>query len=321
MSASVSSEKSTGCSITVRGLRKSYGDKIALDGIDFEAAAGEIFGLLGPNGAGKTSCLECILGLRQPDSGDILLGEINVAKNPLQAKREIGALLQSASLQDVITPREALKLFASFYHDAVSVDELISRFAIADFADRRFGGLSGGQRQRLFLALAFVNRPRVVVLDEPSAGLDPLSRRELHRSIRAARDTGCTVILSTHYLEEAEQLCDRVAILENGRIAATDTISALLGSANALVRISVRLVPNPAPEAWRQLSGVISARQVKENVILETKDVTETLLSLAQLAKSSDSAVRDLLLLRPTLEDVFLQATGRAYPEINDATQ
>lgn len=318
MNAAVSTAKREGSAVSVRDLGKSYGDKVALQGISFEAAPGEIFGLLGPNGAGKTSCLECILGLRQPDSGEIFIGEIDVVKYPLQAKRELGALLQSASLQDVITAREALKLFASFYDDVVSVEELVSRFEISEFADRRFAGLSGGQRQRLFLALAFVNRPRVVVLDEPSAGLDPLSRRELHRSIRSARDAGCTVILSTHYLEEAEQLCDRVAIVDGGRIAATDTIPRLLSGAGAISRIAVEFTPHPSLETWRNVKSVVSATQSEGSTILETTDVAETLGSLAQLAKDNAAEVRDLRVLRPTLEDVFLQVTGRAYPETND---
>ncbi|HEU5081052.1 MAG TPA: ABC transporter ATP-binding protein [Opitutaceae bacterium] len=305
--------------LVVRELRKSYGENIVLHGISFEAAPGEIFGLLGPNGAGKTSCLECILGLRQPDAGTIELGGLDVTKNPIQAKRLFGALLQSASLQDVITAREALELFASFYENAAKVSDLVARFDLAAFEHHRFTALSGGQRQRVFLALAFVNQPRVVVLDEPSSGLDPLSRRELHRSIRAARDEGCTVILSTHYLEEAEQLCDRVAILDRGRIVATDTVDGLFRRTHAPTRIFLQLAPKVDAAQLLALAGVSAAAEESEGMALQTRDVVATLGAIVKLARASGTELRDLRVMRPTLEDVFLELTGRAYPENHDA--
>jgi ABC-2 type transport system ATP-binding protein len=230
----------TPTSVRVRDLARRYGPVEALRGVTFEIARGEIFGLLGPNGAGKTTALECILGLRRPDSGSIEIEGIDAVAHPHEAKQRVGALLQAAMLQDKITPRRALGLFASFYREAADVESLIERFGLVEKSDAAFGTLSGGQRQRLFLALAFVNNPRLVVLDEPTAGLDPKSRRDLHASIAGMRDSGRTVLLSTHDLEEARQLCDRIGIVDRGRIVALgrpdeliENFSAASGTANA----------------------------------------------------------------------------------------
>jgi ABC-2 type transport system ATP-binding protein len=207
-------------SVRVRDLVKRYGQVEALRGVTLEITRGEIFGLLGPNGAGKTTALECILGLRRPDSGSIEIDGIDAVARPLEAKQRVGALLQAATLQDKITPRQALGLFASFYREATDVESLIERFGLGGKSNSAFETLSGGQRQRLFLALAFVNNPGLVVLDEPTAGLDPKSRRDLRASIAGMRDSGRTVLLSTHDLEEARQLCDRIGIIDRGRIVA-----------------------------------------------------------------------------------------------------
>src|SRR5512142_325834 len=173
--------------VSVQELTKRYGTVDAVRGVSFEVAAGEIFGLLGPNGAGKTTTLECILGLRRPDAGAIVLGGVDAIARPGQAKQLVGAQLQDAALQDKITPRQALALFAAFYPAPAGVEELIGRFALAAKADAPFDSLSSGQRRRLFLALAFVNRPQLVVLDEPTAGLDPQARRRLHQIIAGVR--------------------------------------------------------------------------------------------------------------------------------------
>jgi len=210
----------TPTSVSVRGLARRYGAVEALRGVTFEVGKGEIFGLLGPNGAGKTTALECILGLRRPDSGSVEIEGFDAILHPEEAKQRVGALLQGAALQDKITPRRALGLFASFYREAAGVEALIERFGLGEKSDSAFETLSGGQRQRLFLALAFVNNPGLVVLDEPTAGLDPKSRRELHDSIAGMRDAGRSVLLSTHDLDEAHRLCDRVGILDGGKIVA-----------------------------------------------------------------------------------------------------
>jgi ABC-2 type transport system ATP-binding protein len=207
-------------SVRVQDLAKRYGAVEALCGVSLEIVKGEIFGLLGPNGAGKTTALECILGLRRPDSGSVEIEGIDALARPEEAKQRVGALIQGATLQDKITPRKALSLFASFYREPSGVGELIERFGLTAKADSTFDSLSGGQRQRLFLALAFVNNPALVVLDEPTAGLDPKARSDLHDSICGMRGAGRTVLLSTHDLEEARQLCDRIGILDGGRIVA-----------------------------------------------------------------------------------------------------
>ncbi|MBM3852620.1 MAG: ABC transporter ATP-binding protein, partial [Verrucomicrobia bacterium] len=209
--------------VAVRELRKSYDGVAVLHGVSFAIEAGEIFGLLGPNGAGKTTTVECLVGLREPESGEIAVGGIDARRRPREVKEQIGVALQATSLPDKITPCEALRLFGAMYRARVEPAELLERFALRDKAESPVDSLSGGQRQRLGLALAFVNRPRLVVLDEPTAGLDPQARRDLHAAIRRRRDDGCTVLFTTHHLDEAEELCDRVAIIDHGRLLATGT--------------------------------------------------------------------------------------------------
>ena len=207
--------------IAVSGLSHRYGAVQAVDGISFEVAAGEIFGLLGPNGAGKTTTLESVLGLVAPDHGRITIAGIDARADLRAAREKVGAVLQSAGLQDKITPREALDLFAAFYPAPLATNDLLARFGLTEKATARFETLSGGQKQRLALALAFVGDPQVLVLDEPTTGLDPQMRREVQDHILAMKDSGRAILLATHDMEEAARLCDRVAIIARGRIAAT----------------------------------------------------------------------------------------------------
>jgi ABC-2 type transport system ATP-binding protein len=212
--------------IAVKDLSRRYGAVQAISGIGFEIPAGEIFGLLGPNGAGKTTILECILGLTQPDQGRIEICGIDARRR--QAREKIGAVLQATGLQDKITPREALDLFASFYRAPLASDELLRRFGLVEKADAAFETLSGGQKQRLALALAFVGNPQALLLDEPTAGLDPQIRREVQGHIRAMKDDGRAILLSTHDMDEAERLCDRIAVIARGRIVAIGTPKELI---------------------------------------------------------------------------------------------
>jgi ABC-2 type transport system ATP-binding protein len=214
--------------IAVQGLARRYGAVTAVDGISFDVGAGEIFGLLGPNGAGKTTTLECILGLGRPDAGRIAVCGQDVRANPRGASARIGAMLQATGLQDKISPREALNLFRSFYPRALAADVLIARFGLREKQDTAYDTLSGGQKQRLALALAFVGDPQVFVLDEPTAGLDPQMRREVQDHIRAMKDAGRAVLLATHDMDEAERLCDRLAVIAGGRIVATGTPQELI---------------------------------------------------------------------------------------------
>ena len=209
--------------IVVHGLKRRYGGVQALDGISFEVAAGEIFGLLGPNGAGKTTTLECILGLTVADEGRIEIAGIDARKDLRAARAKIGAVLQATGLQDKITPREALDLFAAFHAAPLKTEDLLIRFGLTEKAHAVFETLSGGQKQRLALALAFVGDPQVLLLDEPTTGLDPQMRREVQDHIQAMKDAGRAILLATHDMEEAARLCDRVAVIARGRIAATGT--------------------------------------------------------------------------------------------------
>jgi ABC-2 type transport system ATP-binding protein len=293
-------------SLSVRGLAKHYGPVQAVRGIDFEVAGGEIFGLLGPNGAGKTTTLECILGLIDTDAGDI---SVHGSMHRADHQPRIGAQLQSTALQDKITPREALGLFAAFYPTGVAAGPLIDRFGLAEKADARFDTLSGGQRQRLGLALAFVNDPQLIVLDEPTAGLDPASRRSLHELIRAARREGRAVLLSTHYLDEAAALCDRIAILDHGKIVATGTPGELIKQAGALPRISFRTAK---PMDLAAIAGESLAQGESGQYQFHTRDIAGALSELLAILARQQNALLDLHVSEPSLEDAFVKLTGGA---------
>ena len=228
--------------IAVENLSRRHGAVQAIDRVSFDVAAGEIFGLLGPNGAGKTTALECILGLTRPDQGRIAICGIDIRQAPRQAREKIGAVLQATGLQDKITPREALRLFASFFPAPIGSDVLLEQFGLTQKADAPFETLSGGQQQRLALALAFVGDPPVFLLDEPTAGLDPQIRREVQSHIRVLKDKGRSVLLSTHDMAEAEKLCDRIAVIAQGRIVAMGTPGELIaGTDGNLEDLIIRL--------------------------------------------------------------------------------
>lgn len=306
--------------VRVRDLARRYGAVEALRGVSFEVASGEIYGLLGRNGAGKTTALECVLGLRRPDRGTIEIGGIDALALPGRVKPLVGAQLQAATLQDKITPRQALRLFAAFYTEPANVGELLGRFALAEKADAPFDSLSGGQRQRLFLALAFVNRPRVVVLDEPTAGLDPQARRELHGAIEGLRADGVTVLLSTHDLAEARQLCDRIGILHGGRIVADATPAELVARSHAPTRLAVRAEKLLTPELLAELRGAHDRRTREGGWLLETSDVNQTIAALVQGLAATQNTLLDVQVLRPSLEDVFIELTGQPWAETADRT-
>jgi ABC-2 type transport system ATP-binding protein len=220
--------------IAVSGLCRRFGAVQAVEGVSFTVAPGEVFALLGPNGAGKTTTIECLLGLTRPDAGSITVCGVDALAQPRRARALVGAVLQSTGLQDKITPREALGLFASFYPAPLGGDALLARFGLTDKADAAHETLSGGQKQRLALALAFVGDPQVLVLDEPTAGLDPQMRRELHGHIRVIKDAGRAVLLTTHDMDEAQALCDRVAVIAGGRIVAGGTPAQVIASRSAM---------------------------------------------------------------------------------------
>ena len=298
-------------SLSVRELTKRYGTLEAVRGVSFAVAAGEIFGLLGPNGAGKTTIIESILGLRQPDSGSIFLHGVDALANPVQTRRAVGAQLQFAALQDKITPRQALKCFAAFYANSTSAETLLAQFSLTDKADAAFDSLSGGQKQRLFLALALVNQPGLLILDEPTAGLDPQSRRELHDLIRELKSGGRSVLLSTHSLDEAHQLCDRIGILLTGRLIATGTPRELIARSATKPRLSFRAAQPLDSVVVAALPGVTAQQLYQGAWTINSADVNQTLLALVQTVAASGNELIDLQIHRPTLEDVFLEITGR----------
>jgi ABC-2 type transport system ATP-binding protein len=296
--------------LSVRDLRKSYGGLEAARGVSFEIHQGEIFGLIGPNGAGKTTTVECVIGLREPDSGEIEVCGLDPRRQPREVRERIGAALQSTALQDRITPREALALFGSFYRDSVAPAPLLERFSLEAKADAPFETLSGGQRQRLALALAFVNRPELVFLDEPTAGLDPQSRRELHAEIARMKEEGHTVLLTTHAIDEVERLCDRVAILDHGRIIAAGRPGDLIGGSSAAPTVTLTTGVELDLALLAKLPGATDLLREHENVRFRTRTVARTLAELMRRLAERGIEPSRLRIEEPTLEDVFFELTG-----------
>lgn len=304
--------------ITVDGVRKAYGPTVAVDGIDLTVGRGEVFGLLGPNGAGKTTTIEILEGLRQRDVGRVSVCGLDPALAGAALKERIGIALQNSALYPKLTAREVLELFGAFYARAVPADDLI---ALVDLGEKRSSlvkDLSGGQRQRLALALALVHDPDVVFLDEPSAGLDPQSRRALWDVIAQLRASGKTFLLTTHYMEEAEHLCDRVAIIDHGRIIAQGPPSTLVDCYLSEETIIFETNSPPALEVLHALAAVcdvsqtaVSGRPGWITVALRTTDTQVTLRALLDTSVGADSSLHELRVHRATLEDVFLHLTGR----------
>ena len=295
--------------VSVQDLRKRYGGIEAAKGVSFEIQDGEIFGLLGPNGAGKTTTVECTIGLREPDEGSIEICGIDARRRPREARQKVGAALQSTALQDQITPREALALFGSFYKEKSEPDVLLERFALTDKADAPFDSLSGGQRQRVALALAFVNKPELVFLDEPTAGLDPQSRRELHAEIARMKRDGHTVLLTTHYIDEAQELCDRIAVISHGRIVASGAPRDLIGQSNRPPIVSVIASRPIDADVWTGLAGVESLQQQGTTAQFTASNVNATVAEFLTRLEARAISVSELHVQKATLEDVFLELT------------
>jgi ABC-2 type transport system ATP-binding protein len=298
--------------VKVENLVRHYGDVKAVDGITFEVKRGEVFGLLGPNGAGKTTTIEMLEGLNKPDSGKINVLGIDVTRDPGALKERIGVQLQSAALYPNLTVVELIDLFGSFYARHRSTADLLTRLGLDERKTGQTRELSGGQRQRLSIALALVNDPELIFLDEPTTGLDPQARRSLWDEIGELRTEGRTVLLTTHYMEEAEQLCDRVAVMDHGRILEIGTVGELVRRhfQERTVRFTTRAELNDA--RLRALAGVSRISREADETSLYTADVARTVGALLKLGDELGLENLDLAVRRPTLEDVFLELTGRA---------
>src|SRR5262249_42929639 len=289
----------------------------AVRGLDFDIFPGEVFGLLGPNGAGKTTTVEILEGLRPRTGGDVSVLGIDPGTDSRRLKDRIGVCLQATNLPPRITLRGSLLLFASFYSRTVDADALLERLQLWDKRDSPYGKLSGGQKQRLALALALINDPQMLFLDEPSAGLDPQARLEIHALVQELRREQRTILITTHYIEEAEKLCDRVAIIDEGRIVAMGPPEELgavtVGRARGEVRCG-RPLPNGDLPAWPDAEAVHLAED-RRGVIVTTRKPARTLVDLVRWIDASGVELSDVHLTRPSLEDVFIELTGKSLRE------
>jgi ABC-2 type transport system ATP-binding protein len=293
--------------VEVEHLAKRYGSITAVEDVSFEVQAGEIFGMLGPNGAGKTTTVECLEGLRSPDRGRIRVLGLDPQDNASELRRRIGCQLQESALPDRMRVREALELFASVTPGGASPLKLMTRWGLEDKARTSFAQLSGGQQQRLFVALALVNDPEVVFLDEITQGLDPAARRIAWDLIRQMRDGGTTVVLVTHYMDEAERLCDRVAVVDHGRIVAIDAPRGLIARFGGGVRVLFSTAE--ADLSW--LDAVPDVQSVvRRGEHVEIIGSGSVLARVAAELVAHGIAPRDLRIEQPTLEDVFLRITA-----------
>ncbi len=299
--------------VQVEGLRKTYGAMVAVDGISFEVQDGEIFGMVGPNGAGKTTTIECLEGLRKPDSGTVRVLGVDPQLEGQTLCLRAGMQLQQSNLPDRMKVWEALDLYASFYPGAVDWEELLARLGLDEKRNTPFSKLSGGQKQRLFIALALLSDPQLVFLDELTTGLDPQARHTIWDLVRDVRARGKTVLLTTHFMEEAEKLCDRIAILDHGKIVALDTPAALIRSLEAEECV-VFNVDGFLPTGFeKSLTGVVRVEIQGGQVVIHAKNGRKIPLVSEVVSQLSGQGVQfhDLRTEQPNLEDVFLSLTGR----------
>ena len=301
--------------ITVRGLVKRYGTLTALDGPSFSVARGEIFGILGPNGAGKTTLVEILEGLTPATAGTAAVLGIEVTEQPQAVKARIGVQLQAASYHQYLTLCEILQLFGSFYPRRADPLDLLRRVHLEDRAESRMRTLSGGMKQRFSIVAALVNQPDLVFFDEPTAGLDPEARLDLWEIVREVRAAGATVVLTTHYMEEAEALCDRVAFMHQGRIVALDTPQGLIRSLNAPYRLTLTTAHALDEAAVRGIPGAIDVSQERtaDGFVVRMRAQTAPAVThtLTALAARAGTDIIDLAVEPGTLEDVYLSVTGR----------
>ncbi|MFE7582264.1 ABC transporter ATP-binding protein [Streptomyces gardneri] len=294
--------------IEVQGLHKAYGDRKVVDGVSFDVGEGEIFGILGPNGAGKTTTVECVAGLRTPDEGLVRVCGYDPVAQRAEVTRVLGVQLQESELQAKLTVREALDLYASFYERPADRQELAERLGLLPHLRTRFGKLSGGQKQRLFIALALIGNPEVVVLDELTTGLDPRARREAWSLVESVRAGGVTVLLVTHFMEEAQRLCDRIAVIDRGRVAALDTPDGLIGRSSTAKEISFAASTPLDPADLRGLPGAAGVETREGRTVVHGTD--ETVNAFVSLLARRGVTAGQLRVSDATLDDAFLDLTG-----------
>ncbi|MER6537100.1 ATP-binding cassette domain-containing protein [Streptomyces sp. 900105755] len=293
--------------IEVTDLRKSYGGRPVVDGVSLAVEEGEIFGILGPNGAGKTTTVECVEGLRVPDAGRVRVTGLDPVADHDKVARVLGAQLQESELQPKLTVREALELYASFYPTPLDWPPLAERLGLTDKLATRFGRLSGGQKQRLFIALALIGNPRVVVLDELTTGLDPRARRDTWKLIEDVRERGVTVLLVTHFMEEAQRLCDRIAVIDKGRVAALDTPAGLIRRSAGATVISFTPSAPLDDHDLAALPALASVERKDGRITLSGTD--ETVNAVITLLARHRVTAHQLRVVDATLDDAFLDLT------------
>ena len=293
-------------------LRKRYGEIEAVAGVAFEVRRGEVFGLLGPNGAGKTTTIEILEGIRDPDAGDVSVLGLDPSRQGREMKSRIGVQLQAASLYPYLTVAELIQLFGRFFTRRLSVDEVLTTLDLGEKRHAQTRTLSGGQQQRLSVALALVNDPELVFLDEPTTGLDPAARRSLWEVIGRLRDRGRSVLLTTHYMEEAEVLCDRVAIMDHGRILDSGTVGELVSRRFHERVVRFERIEGLDDPTMARFPGVVRVADEDELAVLYTVDVPATIGAVLAAADRLGAPPEDLAVRRASLEDVFLDLTGRA---------
>ena len=307
-----------GTAIQCRDLRKTYDGKVeAVRGLNLEIQVGECFGLLGPNGAGKTTTIEILEGLLQPTSGEVSILGHSWRENEREMREWLGISLQETRLSEKLSVRETIELFASFYREPRPSHEVLDQLQLTEKADSWVGKLSGGQRQRLAVATALVANPKILFLDEPTTGLDPQSRRQLWEIIRSFQRVGGSVLLTTHYMDEAERLCDRLAIVDHGQIIAEGTPADLIDrlGGHHVVEFSVSSSNGASPkvqmDAWRALPGVESVREDDSLIALNVKEPHMTIPALLDAIERQGRELDHLTTRQASLEDVFVRLTGR----------
>ncbi len=300
--------------IEVENLYKTYGTVTAVDCISFQVKEGEIFGMVGPNGAGKTTTIECIEGLRKPDKGTVKVYGMNPIENRMEIAKRVGVQLQESGLPERLKVKEALSLFASFYTKRADPGELLDLLGLTEKRNSAFAKLSGGQKQRTFIALALINQPDVVFFDELTTGLDPQARRRMWDLVRQIREQGTTVFLTTHYMEEAERLCDRVLIIDEGQIVALDTPEALIRSLGVEKRLVFTIPNDSTVPPLEEIPLVNRVEEIGDRIVVYGHGDRFA----STVVRAMEDAALDFLDLRteqPNLEDVFLNLTGREMRE------